>query len=172
MRESVVTKVVSNLVRKKFREVGLRAGKCAKLISTAYTSEAELAYKSSNSYLMPVYKMQDIGQSKRAVVTRYAPMERVFFVSMSTTYQTPIMKKPHRWMRDILIVGIEGPVLIMQHLEALPPRAATSIPVDNWCLKTIDLTDPESLGRISADIDSIFRGWLHPQPEDPRAVLS
>lgn len=162
MPESVVTKIVSHHIRKKFREIGLRAGKCAKLISSEHVYDAEFRYRSSSRYLMPEYRTQMLAGNKSTVVAKYATVDRVFFVSMNTTFQTPVMKNPLRWVRDILIVGLEGSIVTIQSLDELPLTHMVGLPsgLGFWLNQKINLGDPGSIERLTSELDRIFKGWL------------
>lgn len=161
MPEGTVIKIVSNLLRKKFREIGLRSGGCKKLIDKP-ESHREFRYQSSANGLMPICKASPIGPStnKMTVVTHFEECDRVFFVDVRVMLKTDSGKETI-WSRNIMTVGFRGPEINIQYIKQLPPEDCREPTKElDWIAHKIYLSDSKSLEIIEEAIQTAFNGWL------------
>lgn len=162
MPESEVIKVVSNLIRKKFREIGLRAGKLAELKSEEFKTDRMLRYKSIAAEPVPVFSVQSMPMmpSPYTVVTGFKDVDRSFFVSVNISYN--FEGKEMVWARSVMIIGLVGQDVHFQFIKKMP-SADGKAPFNDegWCCRTISLSDDDSLQRIDRLIEEAFCQWFH-----------
>lgn len=163
MTEGTLTLVVNDLIRKKMRTLGMRAGRLSKLTGSAFETDREFAYKSTR-FSMPrienVERMQGGIPKKVAVITSFMHVDRQFVVRVNTMVSWGAEKPLMKQSRDVLYIGVKGSDLVFQYVASLPEVENSLFEGLTWKHYTVSLESPGSLDEFSTLLDNVFAGWF------------